>query len=494
MARDLRRSLAEVGPWGSRRSMGSDLTMTRKGPDVGRILIAEDREDTLTALRILLKNGGFELEQAMSPTGALRKLSSNSYDVVLMDLNYSRDTTSGQEGLDLLSRIRSSDELTSIVVMTAWSSVELAVQAMRRGANDFIEKPWDNERLLSILGTQVELVRSRREARRLAAENHLLRGEIDFIAESQAMQPVLEIIQRVGPSEQPVLITGESGAGKGVVARLLHAASPRADRAFVAVNVGGLSATIFESELFGHEAGAFTDARTERIGRFELADGGTLFLDEIANVPRDLQAKLLHVVETGEYERVGSSKRRRTDVRLISATNADIKTAIVEGRFRQDLYFRLNAIELHVPPLRDRPEDIRPLAEFMLQRHAARYRNDLQQISEQAFQALVEYPWPGNVRELNHTIARAVLVAKTSVIQPDDLGLRRFESGLPLERMTLEEVERFVIDRALARRGGNVHRAASDLGLSRSAMYRRLEKFGLRGNEPCEPDEDDAEA
>lgn len=456
-----------------------------KNPDAtsGQVLVADDRQDTLRALRILLKNHGFGFEEAASPRDVLDILDTTHVDVVLMDLNYSRDTTSGQEGLDLLSRIRSRHQSLSVVVMTAWSSVDVAVEAMRRGAQDFIEKPWENERLLSILRTQVELVRARREGGRLAAENRLLRGDAaapTFIANSPAMQPVLQLIERVGPSAETILLTGENGTGKGVVAHRLHAVSERAEQPMVTVNAGSLSPNVFESELFGHVAGAYTDAKSDRMGRFELADGGTLFLDEIANVPLDLQAKLLHVVETGEFEPVGCSRRKCVDVRLISATNADLKKEVAEGRFRQDLYYRLNTIEISLPPLRDRREDIRPLAEYFLHHHSARYRKAACQLSERALESLNEYSWPGNVRELDHTIARAVLMAQEGAIDGEDLGLPEAHDAVRLEEMTLEEVEQIMIEKAMARCQGNVHQAASQLGLSRSALYRRLQKMGLQ--------------
>src|SRR5450755_1638176 len=329
-----------------------------------RVLLADDQPDIRDALRLLLKREGYETHGVASPADALAAIESREFDAVLMDLNYARDTTSGQEGLDLLTRIQMLDSTLPVIVMTAWSSVEVAVEAMRRGARDFLQKPWENTRLLAILRTQIDLRQALRRASRLEAENRLLRAESrpTFLAEAPSMQPVLDLVGRIGPSDANVLITGEHGTGKEVVARTLHALSGRAAKPMVTVNAGGLSEGIFESELFGHVKGAFTDARSDRVGRFELADGGTLFLDEIASVPLNLQAKLLRVLETGELERVGSSKTRRADVRMISATNADLNEEVASGRFRQDLLFRLNTIEIHVPPLRDRGEDIPPLA------------------------------------------------------------------------------------------------------------------------------------
>jgi DNA-binding NtrC family response regulator len=399
-----------------------------------------------------------------------------------MDLNYARDTTSGAEGLDLLSRIQSLDATLPVVVMTAWGSVEVAVEAMRRGAKDFIQKPWENARLLAILRSQIELAQALRRGQRLEAENRALRDQSrrNLIAESPAMLDILGVISRVGQSNAHVLITGENGSGKGVIAQALHAASERASRAMVTVNAGGLSEGIFESELFGHVKGAFTDAKADRVGRFELADGGTLFLDEIANVPLNLQAKLLRVLETGEFERVGSSRTRRVDIRMISATNADLNEEVGAGRFRQDLLFRLNTIEIHVPPLRDRREDIPPLALHFLETHARKYRKSLTGFEPAAMQALLRHPWPGNVRELDHAVERGVLMSETGQLKAVDLGLRAGRETAPrLEDMSLEDVEALLIKKALARFDGNVSHAAAALGLSRSALYRRLQRYGM---------------
>src|SRR6202790_865351 len=385
----------------------------RSSDSAPRILIADDQADVLEALRLLLKGEGYQIESATSPAGVISALESRDFDVVLMDLNYTRDTTSGQEGLDLLSRIQGIDSILPVIVMTAWGTVGLAVEAMRRGARDFIQKPWENERLLSIVKTQIDLSNAIRRGLRLEAENRLLRAEgvPSLIAESPAMQPVLQMVARVGPSDANVLITGEPGTGKEVVAKTLYAISPRSGKPMVTVNAGGLAEGVFESELFGHVKGAFTDAKVDRVGRFELADGGTLFLDEIANVPMNLQAKLLRVLEIGEMERVGSSKTRRVDARVISATNAILPDEVAAGRFRQDLLFRLNTIEIHLPPLRERREDIPVLASHFLNVHARRYRKNLTAFDPAAMQALLENPWQGNVRELNHEIERAGLMA-----------------------------------------------------------------------------------
>jgi DNA-binding NtrC family response regulator len=447
------------------------------------VLVADDQPDVLEALRLLLKGEGLEAELVSSPEAVLAAVGTRVFDLLLIDLNYTRDTTSGQEGLDLLSRVQSADASLPVVVMTAWSSVELAVEAMRRGARDFIQKPWENARLLAVVRTQIELSESLRKGQRLEAENRLLRAEgrpPAFIAEAPAMQPVLQMIARVGPSDANVLITGEPGTGKEVVARTLHAVSHRAGRAMITVNAGGLAEGVVESELFGHVKGAYTDARMDRAGRFELADRGTLFLDEIANVPLGLQSKLLRVLESGEMERVGSSRTMRVDVRVISATNAKIHEEVVEGRFREDLLYRLNTIEIHLPALCERREDIPQLAAHFLSAHARRYRKCLTGFDAAAMQLLLDNPWQGNVRELNHVVERAVLMAQDSVIRPADLFLRAGRDGsTQIEDMSLEQVESFLIKKALARHNGNVSHAAAALGLSRSALYRRLQRYRL---------------
>lgn len=456
--------------------------MSPPAPHVPRILIADDQEDVLAALRLLLKGEGYRFAAADSPAKALRLLEEEEFDAALIDLNYARDTTSGKEGLDLLTRIQALDVTLPVVVMTAYANVELAVEAMRRGARDFVPKPWDNQRLASILRNQLELSSALRLNRRLQAENESLRQPRaqSFIAESPAMREVMELIERVGPSETAVLITGENGTGKNVIAKFIHAESPRADKAFVTVNMGGLSEGVFESELFGHVKGAFTDAKTDRVGRFELADGGTLFLDEIANIPPHQQSRLLRVLETGEFERVGSSRTRFGDVRVLAATNADIAAEVEAGRFRRDLLFRLNTVTIHLPPLRERREDIEPLALMFLREHAGKYRKDIHGFAPAAFEALRRHAWPGNVRELNHALERAVLLCQTDRIQAADLGLGKTPGAAPsLDDMSLEEVEKHLIQRTLARFHGNARQAAESLGLSRSAFYRRLARYGL---------------
>lgn len=444
-----------------------------------RILVADDQPDVLEAMRLLLKGEGYQVETVSSPKRFLDAVGERQVDAALIDLNYTRDTTSGEEGLDLLRRVALLDPLLPVIVMTAWGTIDLAVEAMRRGARDFIQKPWDNARVVSIVRTQVELGRSLRHGERLEAENEILRDSSgpDLVAESAAMRPVLQIIERVSPSDANVLITGENGTGKGVVARTIHGRSSRAGQPLVTVNIGGLSEGIFESELFGHVKGAFTDAKSDRVGRFELADGGTIFLDEIANVPLNLQTKLLRVLETGEFERVGSSKTRTVSVRIISATNADLRADVETGNFRQDLFFRLNTIELPLPPLRERREDIPILAALFLGNHIRRYRKTIHGFDAHATEVMRGSGWPGNIRELDHAIERAVLMANGSTITAADLGIYASPNVTPhIEEMSLEEVEEYLIRKTLDRCEGNVSKAATALGLSRSAFYRRLGK------------------
>ena len=419
------------------------------------VLIADDQADVVEALRLLLKAEGYRTATAHVPEGVMALLEREQADAALIDLNYTRDTTSGREGLDLLSRMRAMDPTLPVIVMTAWGSVDKAVEAMRLGARDFIEKPWDNTRLLTTLRTQVELTSALRATQRLEQENQLLRrsGLPDLVAASPAMRPVLQLMERIAPSDANVLV----------------------------VNVGGLSEGVFESELFGHVKGAFTDAKSDRAGRFELADGGTLFLDEIANIGLSQQSRLLRVLQTGELERVGSSQTRRVNVRVIAATNADLKAEVASGRFREDLLFRINTIEIKLPPLRERREDILPLAQYFLTRHSARYGKPRGGFTEEAGLLLRGYDWPGNVRELDHAVERAVLLARQDILEAGDFALApvaRGGAGDPTG-MNLEELEREAIRQALARHDGNVSLAAKALGLSRSALYRRLQRYGL---------------
>ncbi|MBI1752571.1 MAG: sigma-54-dependent Fis family transcriptional regulator [Acidobacteria bacterium] len=451
-----------------------------------RILLADDQPDVRESLRLLLKSEGFKVDAVASPTAALAALEAAPPDLALIDMNYAKDTTSGQEGLDLLERIRALEPTVPVVVMTAWGSVELAVEAMKRGARDFVLKPWENARLLATLGTQLELASALDRSRRLEAENALLRGEGEggggapLVARSKAMQQVVQLLERLGPSDAGVLITGENGTGKSLVAKCLHAASRRAKQPLITLNAGGLSEGVLESELFGHVKGAFTDARESRAGRFELAHGGTLFLDEIGNAPLSLQAKLLRVLETGEFERVGSSRTQTADVRVIAATNIDLEAEIAAGRFRQDLRYRLNTFEIHLLPLRERREDIAPLASLFLGRHVQRYRKAVSGISGAALRLLEQHPWPGNVRELDHAVERAVLMASGSTLGATDLLLSPSAARPSLDDLGIEDMEALLIRKALARHG-SATQAAEALGLSRSAIYRRMQKLGISG-------------
>ena len=453
------------------------------------ILIADDQRDVVEALRLLLKAEGLPCLTASSPEQALELARTRELACVLTDLNYTRDTTSGQEGLDLIEKLHALDPELPVVAMTAWGTIDLAVRAMQRGAGDFIEKPWDNRRLTSVLRNQLALGAARRESRRLAREIEILRGsgDDDFVAESRAMQPVLELIRRVGPTTAHVLVLGENGTGKGVAARLIHASSARADRPFVKVNMGGIAESVFESEMFGHVRGAFTDARSDRVGRFEVADGGTLFLDEVGNIPVSQQPKLLRVLEDHELERVGSSRTLQVDVRVVSATNADLAALVSSGGFRKDLLFRLNTVEIRLPPLRERREDIAALTAHYLARFGERYGRPELRVAPSALRQLEAYHWPGNVRELGHLVERAVLMTvgdtiEDFVLDPSLPPVAKAAGALAADDATIEQAEEAMIRNALDRTGGNVLKAAGLLGLSRGALYRRLEKYGLRGD------------
>jgi DNA-binding NtrC family response regulator len=449
-----------------------------------KILICDDQPEILDAIKLVCSAEGMQCSTVNSPDAVLPKLGEEEFDLLLMDMNYHQERTGGQEGLNLLRTVHQSDPSLPIVVMTAWGSIPLAVQAVQLGAKDFLQKPWENERLLSILRNQIELRDALKGKERLEAENSVLRSAQastnEFVTLSSGMQEVKRIIEQVAPSDANVLITGENGTGKGVVARMLHQLSGRSQQPLISVNMGGIPETLFESEMFGHVKGAFTDARADRAGRFELADGGTLFLDEIANLTGSQQAKILRVLETGEFERVGSSKTKQADVRILSATNADLLAEINAGRFREDLYFRLNTIQVHLPSLRERLDDIPALARFFLEELTARYRKKGTEISPEALQALRRYPWPGNIRELRHVMERAVLLARSSTIQPTDLGLQAAATRANvLEEMDLESMEAHLIKKALDRHNGNAVSAAKALGLSRSAFYRRLQKYQI---------------
>jgi DNA-binding NtrC family response regulator len=447
------------------------------------ILVVDDQGDVREALRLLLKSEKLDAHFSSSPAEALEAAGRRRFAVALIDMNYSRDTTSGEEGLALLKGLQRADPDLPVVVMTAWGSIDLAVAAMRSGAQDFIEKPWDNTRLISVLRNQLRLGSMQRRQGQLEAENRLLRDPpAALVAESASMRALLTVLDRVAPTPSSVLFLGENGTGKGLLARRLHERSPRQAQSFVHVNMGALSEAVLESELFGHVRGAFTDAKADRIGRIELSDRGTLFLDEIANLPLSQQPKLLRVLEQGEFERVGSSRAQRADLRVVSATNADVHEAARQGRFRTDLLFRLNTVELRVPALRERPEDIIPLAQLFLECGAERFGRGRISLSGGAQQALKAYPWPGNVRELAHALERAVLLSAHSSLEAEELGLGSASLAVGgsdgSQVRTLAAAEQAMIREALARHHGNILKAAEELGVSRAALYRRLQKLG----------------
>lgn len=458
-----------------------------RSPAPPRILVVDDQQDVREAMRLLLKSAGYGMVGAESPEIALGCLRGDAFAAVLVDMNYTRDTTSGEEGLTLIAHIAAQWPGLPVIAMTAWASVGLAVTAMQQGAVDFVEKPWQNARVLSVLESRIALDRSRRSERRLSDAQALQLQDAagGFIAESAVMRRLLEDLMRIADSDVGVLLLGENGTGKSLVAQLLHQWSARRTQPLIKVNIGGLAATLFESELFGHVRGAFTDARQDRSGRFELADGGTLFLDEIGNLPLEQQAKLLRAIEDGEFERVGSSRTQRVDVRIVAATNADLDAEVAAGRFRQDLLYRLNTFQLRVPPLRERRDDILPLARHYLAAACTRYRRTLPTLARDAEHALLGYPWPGNVRELAHTMERAALLVEGAVLGADELRLRAPSANdavLP-ERMTLEQAEALLLRRALAEQEGNLQRTADQLGITRQSLYRRLGKHGLRSDD-----------
>ncbi|MDR2013066.1 MAG: sigma-54 dependent transcriptional regulator [Rhodanobacter sp.] len=456
---------------------------------VDRVLVVDDQTDVCEALRLLLKVAGYAMTAAASPERALTELERGEFAAALVDMNYSQDTTSGGEGLALIERIAARWPELPVIAMTAWASIDLAVEAMRMGAADFIEKPWQNARVLSVLESRIALGRSRRGERRLGAAQALMMDEADagFVAESAPMRRLIQELTWIADSDANVLLLGENGTGKTLLAHRLHQGSPRRERPFVRVDVGGLTPSLFEAELFGHVRGAYTDARQDRVGRFELADGGTLFLDEIGNLPLEQQPKLLRAIEDGEFERLGASRTQRVDVRVIAATNADLTGEVAAGRFRRDLLYRLNVFQIVVPPLRERRDDILPLARYYLAAACRRYRRPLPHLGNDVERALLDHTWPGNVRELAHAMERAALLGGDRRIGADALRLQSAAAPVAwpgLESMKLEDAEALLLRDALERHRGNLQRAAEQLGITRQSLYRRLEKHGLRGDEP----------
>jgi DNA-binding NtrC family response regulator len=457
-----------------------------------RLLVVDDNEDVLTAVRLLFERHGAAVQAATSPAALPTLLREEAFDAVLLDMNFARDAASGQEGLMWLERILAFEPHAAVVMITAYGDVELAVEAMKRGAVDFVTKPWQNEKLLATVTAAVRLRRTRAEAERLRVQRDALGDALDerfpeIIGESAAMRRVFATIEKVAATDANVLVLGENGTGKELVARAVHRLSPRAGEVFVSVDVGALPETLFESELFGYARGAFTGAVEDRPGRFEAAHGGTLFLDEIGNLGPAQQAKLLSALQTRAVTRIGEVRPRPVDLRLICATNQPLHRRLAEGLFRQDLLYRINTVEVHLPPLRERPEDVPLLAGHFLQRYAQKYGRAGLRLTAEATDALRAYPWPGNVRELQHAVERAVVLAEGEALGPTDFALSGSPGapaaapGLSAEPGTLdlERIEREAIRRALSKHGGNISRAAAELGLTRKSLYRRIEKYGL---------------
>ncbi|MGB2906833.1 MAG: sigma-54 dependent transcriptional regulator [Candidatus Aminicenantaceae bacterium] len=458
--------------------------MTKKS---GKVLIIDDNQDILQAARLFLKQHTALVHIENDPKSIPNCLKNESYDVVFLDMNFAKGATSGQEGFYWLDRIMEIDPSIIVILITAFGDVDMAVRSIKEGATDFILKPWQNEKLLATFSAALKLRRSRLEATSLRSRQKQLSADMDqpfhdFIGVSSAMNQVFEIIEKVGQTDANVLILGENGTGKELVARALHRHSPRADEVFISVDMGALSETLFESELFGHVKGAFTDAREDRVGRFEIASGGTLFLDEICNLPLTLQAKLLRVVETRAITRLGSNKSIDVDVRLVCATNMPIQEMVANKEFRQDLLYRVNTVELPIPPLRERPEDIPLLIDHFLKIYSKKYKKDIKRLNTATLKKLEKYHWPGNVRELQHAIERAVIMSEDPVLQPGDFFLASPEAGgdgVVFDDYNLDSIEKTIIRKVISKYGGNISHAAKELGLSRTSLYRRLEKYGL---------------
>jgi len=446
-----------------------------------QILVVDDSPEIRLSAAFILEDQGFDVLEAENHHYAQTVLSENRVDLILLDMNFSLDTTSGEEGLRFLTWLSKSDFIIPVIAMTGWSNVDLAVKAMRLGACDFIEKPWNNQRLMQIIRQQLKMAG-------LQVQNQKLKQQLESVAEqdftwrSAAMEKLLNQIDSVAATDASILLTGDNGTGKSHLAQRIHQQSDRTSNAFISVNMGAISESLFESEMFGHKKGAFTDAKENRIGRFELAKHGTLFLDEIANIPQSQQAKLLRVLESGEYEVLGSSQTQLADSRIISATNGDIAQLITDGVFREDLYFRLNTIELRVPSLKERIQDITPLAKHFIALHGKKYKREELSLTPGAIQALEAYHWPGNVREMSHLMERAVLLAQGSSLEQEDLHLSNLKQNNNLPMMTLDQAEQILIEQALELSQNNVPKAGVLLGLTKSTMYRRLEKYGIQAN------------
>jgi len=447
-----------------------------------QILVVDDSPEIRLSAAFILEDQGFEVLEAENHHYAQAILEENSVDLILLDMNFSLDTTSGEEGLRFLTWLSKSDFVIPVIAMTGWSNVDLAVSAMRLGACDFVEKPWNNQRLLQIIRQQLKLSGLQVQNQKLKQQLEPV-TEQDFSWRSQVMEKLFRQIDAVVATDASILLTGDNGTGKSHLAKRIHQQSARASDTFISVNMGAISESLFESEMFGHKKGAFTDAKENRIGRFELAKHGTLFLDEIANIPQSQQAKLLRVLESGEYEVLGSSQTQHADSRVISATNGDIAQLIGDGVFREDLYFRLNTIELRVPSLKERHEDIIPLAKHFIAQHGKKYNREQLRLTPEALQALEAYHWPGNVREMSHLMERAVLLAQSSNLGQEDLHLSNLKQNNSLPMMTVDQAEHKLIEQALLLTHNNVPKAGIMLGLTKSSIYRRIEKYGIKIND-----------
>lgn len=454
----------------------------------GKILIVDDNEDLLKAAKMFLKRHFAQVDIEKNPEAIPALMNNEDYDVILLDMNFTKDVSSGSEGYYWLEKILQLDPSSVVVLITAYGDVQMAVKAIKAGATDFVLKPWENEKLLATLFSAMRLRETRDEVETLKIKNQEINQAMndrfsEIIGSSNAMQKIFQTIDRVAKTDANVLILGENGTGKELIARAIHRNSSRKAENFVSVDLGSITETLFESELFGHKKGAFTDAKEDRAGRFELANGGTLFLDEIGNLSMPLQAKLLTVLQNRKVSRVGSNKDTPIDIRLICATNMPLYEMVKENRFRQDLLYRINTIEVEIPPLRERLEDIPLLAAHFLKHYAVKYDKSVNKISEGAMVRMHKHPWPGNIRELQHAIERAVILSNTSVLQPEDFNFAatntREEGQLNLDQYNLEEVEKLLIRKVLKKYNGNITQAASELGLTRSSLYRRLEKYGL---------------
>jgi DNA-binding NtrC family response regulator len=455
----------------------------------GKILIVDDNEDLLKAAKMYLKRHFAQVDIEKNPEALPGLMNQEDYDVILLDMNFTKDVSSGSEGYYWLEKILSIDPSAVVVLITAYGDVQMAVKAIKAGATDFVLKPWENEKLLATLYSSMRLRESRDQVETLKIKNQEINQSInekfsDIIGQSQTMQRIFQTIERVAQTDANVLILGENGTGKELIAQAIHKNSVRKNESFVGVDLGSITETLFESELFGHKRGSFTDAKEDRPGRFELANNGTLFLDEIGNLSMPLQAKLLTVLQNRKVSRVGSNKDTAVDLRLICATNMPLYDMVKENRFRQDLLYRINTIEIQIPSLRDRLEDIPLLANHFLKHYATKYGKSVNKISDAAMTRMNKHPWPGNIRELQHSLERAIILSNSTVLQPEDFNFtaansKESEQPMGLDQYNLDEVEKLLIRKVLKKYNGNITQAATELGLTRSSLYRRLEKHGL---------------